>query len=548
MRCLADDAFYCIHNQGGIWVTGCAEIVMVRYASESDEMILWEQAEKLGKIGHWMWDSGLQECTYCSPGLASLFGISVDEYLRLSKNPYGLLDWVHADDRKRYQYEVDQFSASQVPQGECKDTLDLEYRIVDANGTNRHLRETAVSLVDEEHHPVRAVGTVQDISNNKHFFDELIRNQDQLNHAAHAASLCYWRADSTMQVWLETSDNTDEILGADAKSMLGSLRKFDSLMTHPDDLPRVASVLSTAASKGEPYEVEYRVIDNDDKIRFLWEKAEPEFGKDGRIVSYRGATQNITKRKVAELNAITAREEAEKASKAKSVFLSAMSHELRTPLNAIIGFSEALQMGIAKDDHEKQNEILEVTARTGRQLDQLIGDLLDFTVIEQGNVEYDCEWILPATIFEECMPIIKKLVADRNLEFRGIKKSSNEVYVDSNRLRQILLNFISNAVKYNVEGGKIEFGCVEIEDSMLRIYVKDTGIGIPEDKTELVFSPFDRIRFESIDTPGTGLGLTICKKFAEAMDGRIGFTSTVGKGSTFWVEFPSREQIPQISE
>lgn len=244
---------------------------------------------------------------------------------------------------------------------------------------------------------------------------------------------------------------------------------------------------------------------------------------------------------------INALKEAKKANASKSDFLANMSHEIRTPLNAIIGFAEALEMGIGAEDKEKRNESLRIIADAGRQLNNLISDILDFSKIEAGKVEFKLEAISPSEIFKQNLPIIRNLAEKNNISFQGIKKTDKKVLVDRSRMSQILLNFITNAIKYNRPNGSLEFGCYEVEDDKLKIYVKDTGVGIQKDKKSMLFSPFDRIDTSlstgksqsNIGIPGIGLGLSICKKLTESMEGTIGYESEYGEGSTFWVIFPT---------
>ena len=233
-----------------------------------------------------------------------------------------------------------------------------------------------------------------------------------------------------------------------------------------------------------------------------------------------------------------AKKQAEISNTAKSEFLANMSHEIRTPLNAVIGFAETLEMGIGAEDKEKRNETLKIIADSGRKLNNLISDILDFSKIEAGKVEINLEPVYPSNIFKKNLPIIKQISRKGNISFQGIKESHKKVLVDKFRLDQILLNFITNAVKYNKPNGSLEFGCYDSDNNMLRIYVKDTGIGIPEEKEKLLFTPFDRADPSDLASPGMGLGLSICKKLAEAMGGTIGYETTLGEGSTFWVEFP----------
>jgi signal transduction histidine kinase/CheY-like chemotaxis protein len=230
-----------------------------------------------------------------------------------------------------------------------------------------------------------------------------------------------------------------------------------------------------------------------------------------------------------------ANEVADRASRAKSDFLSRMSHELRTPLNAILGFGQLLEMRMqAPRDRESVDQIL----RGGRHLLNLINEILDIARIESGRLSLSAEPVQVGEALKRVVDLARPLAAERAIVFDVEEATRDERYVlaDTQRLQQVLLNLVSNAIKYNRDGGRIALECRDAGDGWLRITVSDTGKGIPAALQSRLFTPFDRLGADDLAVEGTGLGLALCKGFIEAMGGRIGFESAEGRGSAFWVE------------
>ncbi len=250
----------------------------------------------------------------------------------------------------------------------------------------------------------------------------------------------------------------------------------------------------------------------------------------------------IEERKEINIDLHSARDIAEKANNAKSEFMSRMSHELRTPMNSILGFAQLLDMG--KLDQVQKRSVGYIL-NGGKQLLGLINEVLDISRIESGHLSLSIESIQLSSVIEEMIEIVIPLAKARNITFQVEGENDDRIFVkaDIQRLKQVLLNLFSNAIKYNCENGFIYFK-TEINPlnatglSPVRISITDTGRGIlPEDIPRL-FIPFDRIGAENSETEGTGLGLSIVKKLIGIMDGEIGVQSVPNEGSTFWIEIP----------
>ena len=230
------------------------------------------------------------------------------------------------------------------------------------------------------------------------------------------------------------------------------------------------------------------------------------------------------------------------ASQHKSEFLANMSHELRTPLNAIIGFSEVLSERMFGELNEKQEEYSRDIHASGQHLLSLINDILDLSKIEAGRMELELtDFDLPTAIDSAAM-LVRERAGRRNITLHAaVDPEIGQVQADERKVRQVVLNLLSNAIKFTAEGGRIEVGAVP-KDGLVEIFVSDTGIGIAPEDQEKVFEEFRQVGTAAKKIEGTGLGLTLCRKFVELHGGRIWVKSQVDVGSTFTFTIPARQR------
>ena len=238
-----------------------------------------------------------------------------------------------------------------------------------------------------------------------------------------------------------------------------------------------------------------------------------------------------------------ARDEADRANRYKSEFLSRMSHELRTPLNAILGFGQLLEID---DLSREQSEAVDQILRGGRHLLGLINEVLDISRIETGTLALSPELVLLSDAIRETVDLMRPLAATADVELvtPSEKECDRQVLADHGRLTQVMLNLASNAVKYNRPGGHVIFSCDSTGTGRVRVTVQDDGVGIPADKMERLFVPFDRLGAEGTEVEGTGIGLALSRGLVQAMGGSLTATSEPGAGSAFVVELPEAISRP----
>ncbi|WP_454776469.1 ATP-binding protein [Janthinobacterium tructae] len=239
-----------------------------------------------------------------------------------------------------------------------------------------------------------------------------------------------------------------------------------------------------------------------------------------------------------------AMEEARSANYAKSAFLSSMSHELRTPLNAILGFAQILSSDRLPSTLEQKKEFAGHILKSGRHLLTLINEILDLAKVESGTVSLSLEPVGLDAILQECRDMIAPLASQRGIGMAFPDACPLNVLADRTRLKQILLNLLSNALKYNREQGQVAIDCAPHAGGRVRISVRDTGVGLDAEQLALLFQPFNRLGQEGGTEEGSGIGLVVTKRLVELMDGNIGVSSAPGEGSTFWIELRVVDAVP----
>ena len=356
-----------------------------------------------------------------------------------------------------------------------------------------------------------------------------------------------------------------EMMGRNGRDMY---RQTWAEMTHPDDLQAEEALLAAVqAGEREGYTLDKRFLKPDGSVVHAALAVRCERDEQGQAVRFFVIAEDITQRELAKAELashrdqlehlvqersrelVSARDTAEAASRAKSEFLSRMSHELRTPLNAIQGFSQLLELD-QQLQPQSQRHVQEIRGASHHLL-SLINDVLDLAQVESGKIGLTPEALHVGDLLNDVLTLLQPLAQRRAVKFQVQTEPDLLMRADRTRLKQVLLNLVSNAIKYNREGGGVSLVATEVADDKVRITVRDTGNGITLEQQRQLFEPFNRLGAEYGTVEGSGIGLSICRRLVDAMGGRIGVDSAPGEGSEFWLELPRAEAAelrPMVAE
>ena len=312
-------------------------------------------------------------------------------------------------------------------------------------------------------------------------------------------------------------------------------------MAHPDDRARVAHGLRDAVLSRLPVANEFRVVWPDGTVRWLATRATPIREADGRVLRYIGVDWDVTER----VNAEAARQEgliAQRESAAKSEFLARMSHELRTPLNAVLGFAQLLQRDQDRGLPVQRAHIDHIRI-AGDHLLALIDDVLDLSSLQSGQLKLDLQSLLVADVVAEVLPMVEPLARLHGIAVHT-GSVAGSVRADRTRLRQVLINLLTNAIKYNRAQGEVRVD-TRLADDGLTLRVSDTGRGLTPEQIGQLFEPFNRLGLERESIEGTGIGLAIVKALVDGMQGSIRVTSQAAQGTVFEVTLPGASTHPR---
>ena len=307
---------------------------------------------------------------------------------------------------------------------------------------------------------------------------------------------------------------------------------------HPDDREQTAAEGARLMSVGHEtrsFENRYRCKDGSYRILLWSARSTPD---EGLIYA---TARDVTDHNLAEHAAHAARAEAERANQAKSEFLSRMSHELRTPLNAVIGFGQLLELD---ELQPRQSEAVDQILKGGRHLLELINEVLDISRIESGSMSISPEPVHLDNVLTDALSLIRPLADAAQVRLTNGPPDCAQVYVlaDQQRVMQVFINVLANAIKYNRPGGEVTVHCTQLTDGRIEVAITDTGVGMNPAQLTRLFDPFDRLGAESTEIAGTGLGLALSRGLMHAMGGTINAESEPGAGTTMRIQLDRAQQ------
>jgi PAS domain S-box-containing protein len=415
-------------------------------------------------------------------------------------------------------------SSYQARDGVVPASVDLELRERCADGEYRWLKWT----IRRDDALYYAVG--YDISLRKETMDALADSIEKSRAIFDAAVDSIIVLDENLRV-LEASPSNDTFFSFSREETEGR-QAMD--FVHPDDRAMVLEAVAQSFAKNEVVRVRFRGLRTDGRWVNIESRGralrDAEGTPTGLVIISRDETESVEAAAALE----SAKEEAERANLAKSEFMSRMSHELRTPLNSVLGFAQILQMEMTSAE---ELELIGYIVKSGGYLLELINEVLDISRVESGNIAVELEVVSSAELIRQCLAMVSGQAAESGVAIVDNCDGDYYVRADFQRLKQVLVNLLTNAIKYNFSGGSVTLDCDDVGGRM-RLSVTDTGPGVAPQLHDRLFAPFDRLDAESRGIEGTGLGLALSKGLMEAIGGSLGVESNLGAGSTFWLELP----------
>ena len=467
---------------------------------------------------------------------------------RLFTTPFkDFMSFVHAEDAPKLQQTFEALRTRGEP-------YDLEYRVAGVDGSTEYVHTRAAVVRDAAGRVIRVYGMARDVTSKRRAEAELRRAEERLARAVRAGTHGLFEMDFVSgEFWTDSARMLH--LGYAEGEVAPTTAGLDSLM-HPDDVPaRNDAFFGHLAGKTPRYEVDFRMLAKNGEWMWFSAQGQAERDETGKPLRICGIVQDINEKKKYQQALLEATAVAAAANRAKGEFLANMSHEIRTPMNGVIGMS-GLLLDTALDS--MQRDYAETIRDSGAALLTVINDILDFSKIEAGKLDLEALDLDLRDTLEDVARLLAVQAHPKGLEVTAQVDPAlpDLVKGDPGRFRQVLLNLGTNGVKFTQQGEvSIELKVMESDAQtvLVRCEVRDTGVGIPQDRVQALFQPFVQVDTSTTRKfGGSGLGLSIVRRLVELMGGTTGVESEEGVGSTFWFTArlgiaPQNVTRPQLS-
>jgi PAS domain S-box-containing protein len=510
--------------------------ITARKSAEREQAELVETlklAETIAGVGHWQLDVTTGKIRW-SDEVYRIHGVSPETFDPQYDDAVG---FYHPDD----QTKVREWVARAIEVGEASQ---FRLRLIRTDGEERIVISHCMPERDQRGATVALFGVFQDVTESVRAHDRTAASEARYRLLADNATdiIATYGLDG---VFHYVSPSIEGAMGYRSEELVGqSIWNF----IHPEDVGGLRTVFASYLKAGpgaSPPRAPYRGVRKDGQA--VWLEAHPMVIRDasGRPVGFQDVVRDVTETKALEEQLIAARDVAEAGARAKSEFLANMSHELRTPLTSVIGFSGLLQA--SRNLPEAERKYADRIATGSEALLSVINDILDYSKLEADAVDLDPQAFDPRAMAEGAVALVETQCQAKGLRLETVIDSSlpEALMGDEGRLRQVTLNFLSNAVKFTTSGTVLLE--LTVAGDRLRLAVTDSGIGISPDKIDALFDRFTQADASTTRVyGGTGLGLAISRRLIEMMGGEIGADSRPGEGSTFWFEVPMREAVEGV--
>ncbi len=498
------------------------------------------EAQRLAHLGNWSFDALTREF-FWSDETFRIYGLDPTQG-EPSEEQH--LQQLHLEDRDKVLHSIELALTQGIP-------YEHEIRIVLPNGSIRYTLGRGQPVVNEMGQVVKLFGTVQDITERKQAEEELRESEEKFRQLAENIREVFFILSQAGDI-IYISPAYEQIWGRTCQSLYHNPRSWLEAV-HPEEERQIAAALHRQLRDITEFDKTYRIVRPDGEIR--WIRSRSFIVEHQNSYRFVGIAEDISERKLTEEALQQAKLAAEAANRAKSAFLANMSHELRTPLNAILGFSQLMARSSSLAPEHKKN--LDIIIHSGEHLLTLINQVLDLSKIEAGRATLNEANFNFYHFLDDVKDMFQLKANSKGLDLHFERSSDVPQYIrtDEVKLRQVLINLLSNAMKFTTSGGVCLRVCrgtgngeqgTENTHSLfptphlpLHFEIEDTGSGIPPEELESIFEAFVQTKTGQQFQEGTGLGLTITRKFVQLMGGEISITSQIGKGTVISFDIPA---------